>query len=308
MVNTRSRSGERLYPRALTQLRDLGVPVVASYAVPEPARLAQTVREALCGNPDLIILGGGDGSVSCVVDLLAGQDTVLAVLPLGTGNDFARTLGIPFDLRHACELIVHGKIVDVDLGLVGQDYYVNAASVGLGVAVSRALTPALKQRLGAAAYPAAAVRAFLRHEPFRATLTFPAGDQPPATFDRLLQVAVGNGRFHGGGMVVAPSAGIDDGTLDVYALELGARRDLARLARYFKTGEFIRSECVSHFRTRAVRLETDPPLPINVDGEVVGRTPQTFSLAPNALKVLVPMESVAAEYHAALDRPYTGRD
>ncbi len=122
VVNTRSRSGERLYPRALAQLRDLGVPVVASYAVPEPARLAQTVREALCGNPDLIILGGGDGSVSCVVDLLAGQDTVLAVLPLGTGNDFARTLEIPFDLRHACELIVHGKVVDVDLGLVGQDY------------------------------------------------------------------------------------------------------------------------------------------------------------------------------------------
>jgi diacylglycerol kinase family enzyme len=113
-------------------------------------------------------------------------------------------------------------------------------------------------------------------------------------YRRLLQVAVGNGRFYGGGMVVAPHSGIDDRSLDVYAIEMGRHRDLIGVARYLKSGDFIRSESVSHYQTERVRLETDPELPVNIDGEVVTRTPQDFSVVHNALRVLVPPESTAA--------------
>jgi len=298
IVNTRSRSGERTFFEALDRLQDLGVPLGATYALRDPARLPETVREVLSEEAgeryDLVILGGGDGSVSSTVDFLVGHKATLGLLPLGTANDFARTLGIPFDVGGACDAIARGKVVDVDLGLVGDNYYVNLASVGLGVGVTQALSPRLKRAAGALAYPMAAIKAFLRHEPFSARLTFPEGDHEPVERERLLQVAVGNGRYYGGGMVVAPDSGIDDRTLDVYTIELGRRRDLVGIARYLKSGDFIRSEGVRHYRTTRVILETEPELPINVDGELVARTPQTFSIAPNALKVLVPPDSTAA--------------
>jgi YegS/Rv2252/BmrU family lipid kinase len=230
------------------------------------------------------------------VDFLAHNDTLLGLLPLGTANDFARTLGIPQDIEGACRTIAEGKVVDVDLGLAGDNYYVNVASVGLGVEATRALSPWLKKSTGPLAYPAAAIKAFLRHEPFSARLTFPDGDHEPVEYDRLLQVAVGNGRFYGGGMIVAPESGIDDRTLDIYAINLGRRRNLIGVARYLKSGDFIKMEGVHHFRTSRVQIETDRELAVNIDGEVVAMTPQDFSVAQNALHILVPQESDAARH------------
>lgn len=303
IVNTRSRSGERTFFEALDRLQDLGVSLGATYALRDPARLPETVREVLGedsgGRYDTLILGGGDGSISSVVDFLAHHKTVLGLLPLGTANDFARTLGIPSDVEAACEAIVRGKVVDVDLGLIGDNYYVNLASVGLSVGVTQALTPRLKRTAGALAYPLAAVKAFLRHKPFSARLTFPDGDHGTVEKERLLQVGIGNGRYYGGGMVVAPDSGIDDRSLDVYTIEIPRHRDLIGTARYLKSGDFIRSEAVNHYRTSRVVLETEPELAVNVDGELVARTPQSFSLAPNALKVLVPQDSSAASRDVA---------
>src|ERR687893_734432 len=296
IVNTRSRSGERTFFEALDRLEGLGVPLGATYAIRDPVRLPETVREVLNEGSGyrLLILGGGDGSVSSVVDFLAHHDVTLGLLPLGTANDFARTLGIPADIEGACRTIASGKTVDVDLGLAGDNYYVNVASVGLGVEATRALSPWMKKSVGPLAYPAAAIRAFLKHEPFSARLTFPDGDHEPVSYDRLLQVAVGNGRFYGGGMVVASESGIDDKTLDIYAIDLGRHRNLIGAARYLKSGDFIKTEGVHHFRTTRLRLETDPERPVNIDGEVVTRTPQDFSVVHNALRVLVPPESTAA--------------
>src|SRR3712207_3566841 len=123
IVNTRSRSGEQTFFDALDRLQEMGVPLGATYAIRDPARLPETVREVLGDGSDhrLLILGGGDGSVSSVVDFLAHHEVVLGLLPLGTANDFARTLGIPADIEGACRTIAGGKTVDVDLGLAGDN-------------------------------------------------------------------------------------------------------------------------------------------------------------------------------------------
>ena len=290
VVNALSRSGEQDFSRASEILRSFGVPIKEEYALRDPSRLPETVRRAVSEGADLIVVGGGDGSVSSVVDFLVESETVLGLLPLGTANDFARTLGIPSDVQSACETIAHGAVVDVDLGLAGEDYFVNVASVGMGAEVTNALSPELKKRAGILAYPVAATEAFVSHRPFSATLTFPNGDHPPASFERLLQVAVGNGRFYGGGFAVAPGAAIDDRSLDVYAIELGRPRNMVGVTRYLRSGEFIHQEGVHYYSTGAVHFETDPPLPINIDGELVDQPPETFSLAPGALNVLVPQK------------------
>jgi diacylglycerol kinase (ATP) len=294
IVNTRSRTGERAFFQALDHLQEMHVPLGVTYPIRDPARLPETVQEVLDDGYEFLILGGGDGTVSSVVDFLADRGTLLGLLPLGTANDFARTLDIPEDIEEACKIIANGKVVDVDLGLAGDNFYVNVASVGLSVEATRALSPWLKKSTGPLAYPVAAIRAFLKHEPFSARLTFPEGDHEPVEYDRLLQVAVGNGRFYGGGMIVGLESGIDDMTLDIYAIDLGRHRDLIGAARYLRSGDFIKTDGVHNFRTSRVRLETTPDLPVNIDGEVVTRTPQDFSVANNALDVLVPQASVAA--------------
>lgn len=295
IVNTRSRVGRSAAASALDYLGLLGVPVKAAYALEDAARIPETVRGALDEGHDLIVLGGGDGSVSSVAGVLAGSDAVLGVLPLGTANDFARTMGIPFELGAACTTIADGVIAEADLGLAGDHHYVNVASVGLGSAVAETISPRLKRAVGPLAYPFAAVRAYLDHEPFEAGFAFPDHDHESVAIDGLIHVAVGNGRYYGGGMIVAPGSGIEDHALDVYAVEAAAAPDLTRIAWGLRSGDFVGDERVHHWRTRRVRIFTDPRLPINFDGELVCRTPRTFSVVPDALKVLVPLSSRAAE-------------
>ncbi|MDQ3506662.1 MAG: lipid kinase [Actinomycetota bacterium] len=301
VVNTRSRTGEAAFSEAVDRLEDLGVEVGATFAVRDPSRISETVKGVLDGGVSgepcsLLILGGGDGTVSSVVDLLAGTDVVLGLLPLGTANDFARTLEIPTSVAGACDAIANGKVVDVDLGLAGDNYYVNVASVGLSVGVTRALSPQMKKRMGAIAYPVAAIKAFFTHEPFDAKLSFPDGDYEPIEHERLLQVAIGNGRFYGGGLAVSPEAGMDDGTLDVYTIEMGRHRNLFGIARYLRSGDFINYEGVEHYVTKRVHLETDPEQKINIDGEVVAASPEEFTVEKNALKAMVPESSNAARF------------
>jgi diacylglycerol kinase (ATP) len=304
LVNSASRTGQADFDAARQQLTELGLPLAGAFAVEDPLTLPGIVDDAIRAGCRLIVLGGGDGTVSLVAPRLAGTDVVLGLLPTGTANDLARTLQVPGDLAGACATVVHGKVVDVDLGIVGEDHFVNVASVGLSVGVTEALSPSLKRRVGSLAYPIAAVQAYRRHRPFRARLEFPDGDHEPVELDDLLQVAVANGRFYGGGNVVAPEAGIDDQLLDVYAIPRGTARQRLQVARHFVSGAFTERDHVLHLTTRAVRLSTRPELPVNVDGELSTSTPVLFGLLRNGLKVLVPQGSQAAELD---DPPATAR-
>ncbi|WP_031334656.1 lipid kinase [Saccharopolyspora erythraea] len=293
VVNVHARNGGKAYAYAVDRLRSLGVPVGSTLPLRDPSRLPETVAAAVDAGHDLVVIGGGDGSVSSVVDVLAHRDVPLGLLPLGTANDFARTMHIPGDLEQACRTIADGHIVDVDLGLCGDNYYVNRASIGIGARVVESMSPWLKRRIGALAYPVATVKAFVRHRPFRARLRFPDDDHPPVEYERLLQVSVANGRYFGGGQLAAPDSGIDDSTLDVSVIRQGGVLDLLAVARNLRTGGG--GSHVEHFRTTRVELETAPDLPVNVDGELVAHTPQRFRVARDALHVVVPRTWVDAQ-------------
>jgi diacylglycerol kinase (ATP) len=179
IVNTRSRVGRSAAASALDYLGLLGVPVKAAYGLEDAVLIPEIVRGALDEGHDLIVLGGGDGSVSSVAGVLADRDAVLGVLPLGTANDFARTMGIPFELGAACTTVADGVMAEADLGLAGDHHYVNVASLGLGSAVAETLSPRLKRVVGPLAYPFAAIRAYLDHESFEAGFAFPTTSLSP---------------------------------------------------------------------------------------------------------------------------------
>lgn len=305
VVNTAARTGREAYDEARHRLGELDVPVTDCFPVDDAARLGEVIEHVVQSGPDLVVVGGGDGTISTAVDHLAHRGIALGVLPLGTANDFARTLQVPTGVRAACDTIAGGNVVDIDLGRVGHNHFVNVASLGLSVGVTEALAPALKRRLGAAAYPVATLRAYRRHVPFTAWLEFPEGDHEPVRLDDLLQLAVGNGVHYGGGNVVSPTAGIDDHTLDVYAIPKGRFRDHVSVARLLRDGSFVEHETVLHLTTRSVTVRTEPEQRVNVDGEVVTTTPETFTVDRNALDVVVPAGCTAARRD--VHRPPSGR-
>ena len=291
VVNTAARSGARALPLVEQALRGVAAEVVV-HPVHGGLELLEALAAAVDDETDLLVVGGGDGTIGCAAEMVAHTGTTLGVLPLGTANDFARTLEIPTDLAAAVDTLLHGQVVDVDLGRVDGRAYLNVASVGLSVAVTQRLTPGLKRRLGRFAYPAATLAAYRSHRPFAARLEL--DDGTVLDLGDLMQVAVGNGRHYGGGLTVAPHASIDDHLLDVYAVEQGRLRDHVSVARLLRTGHLVEHERVHHVTTRRLRLVTDEPLPVNLDGEIAATTTATFEVDRNALHVVVPARSRAA--------------
>ncbi|MFC6084500.1 diacylglycerol/lipid kinase family protein [Sphaerisporangium aureirubrum] len=284
VVNTRSRRGRHLYFEALRILRDEGFRPLRTFAVTDPTRLPEIFGEALSLEPDLLVVGGGDGSLSEAVKHVAHRDVALGVLPLGTTNNFARSLGLPLDLGKAIKVFSVGKVADIDLGVAGDRAFANLASFGVSVEVAGTVKPWLKRILGRAAYPLTALTVLPRHQAFRAFITVDGRRHELLTH----QLNIANGRYHGGWQI-AKDISIDNRRLVAYQLGSGRRlRLLAETLVRATTGRW-RSLAGGPFVTGAEMLiETDPPLPADVDGEVRLRTPLTIRTEPNGLRVMVP--------------------
>jgi diacylglycerol kinase family enzyme len=186
VMNAGSRRGAAVHELALDRMQKAGVPITSVHRVLSGAELTETLDRVVADGHDLVVVGGGDGTMTCAAGRVAGTDVTLGVLPLGTANDLARTLEIPSDLAEACAAVADGKVVDIDLGRANGQPFLNVASVGLSVGVTEALSPRLKRHLGPLAYGIATLRAYRRHEPFRACLEFPEGDHEPMELEDLL--------------------------------------------------------------------------------------------------------------------------
>jgi YegS/Rv2252/BmrU family lipid kinase len=284
VVNTRSRRGRHRYSEAIAMLRAEGFEPIRLLAVDDPKRLRATLEAALDAKPALLVVGGGDGTLSAAVKHVAHRDVALGVLPLGTTNNFARSLGIPLDLQGAIRVFRIGKVADIDLGVAGGREFANLASFGVSVEVAGKVRPGLKRILGRAAYPLTALTILPGHQPFRAFLTVDGRRHELLTH----QLNIANGRFHGG-LQIARDISIDDRQLVIYRLGTGGRLRLMKaMLLQAITGGRRDLAGGPYLTAREFRLETDPPLQVDIDGEVRGRTPVTFRVAPNALRVMVP--------------------
>ncbi len=299
VVNTKSRSGKEAFETAREALTARGIPLIKCFAMSHPRRLRQLLDEAMAQGARRILIGGGDGTVSCAASLLLGRDVTLGVLPLGTGNDFARSLGITPSVEAACDVIAQGYTARVDVGLANGRPFLNAASLGLATAIARRLTKRLKQKMGKLAYPVAAATQIWEHHPFRVRIK---SDTQSLELE-VLQLVVGNGRYHGAGNVVAPDATLDDRRLHVYAVTapsvdngregtgLGQLQDMATLARVamsLRSGEHVDHPAVTCLRTSRLYVEAEPAQEVNADGELIGQTPMLFEVSPAALRVYAP--------------------
>jgi YegS/Rv2252/BmrU family lipid kinase len=284
VINIRSRRGRRFFAYARDALETGGFRLLGTYAVSDPGSLGSVLGQALDLRPDLLVLGGGDGTMSEAVKHLAGRDVALGVLPLGTTNNFARSLGIPLRPPGAFEILRGGKVADVDLGRVGDHTFANLASLGVSVEVATHVRPLVKRLLGRLAYPLTALTILPGHRPFRAVIHLDGQRLELTTH----QLNIANGRFHGGWQI-ARDISIDDRRLVIYRLGTAGRlRLMAAMVRQAVTGRRRDLARGPFLTAREFWLETDPPLAVDVDGEVRGMTPLPLRVSPNALRVMVP--------------------
>jgi lipid kinase YegS len=212
---------------------------------------------------DAVVAIGGDGTVNEVLNGLAGHDVPLGIVPLGTANDFARQTGIPLDPDHAMDVILHRPPSRIDSAELNGRRFLNVSTAGIGAEATAETPPDAKEALGALAYAITGVRKLADLQPIAARFEAPGFDFTT----KFLVLAVGNGRSTGGGTLLTPQASLTDGLLDVCIVEGRARRGFARLALKFRKGEHLDAPGVRYLQVPSLRVETDRPITVNVDGE-----------------------------------------
>ncbi len=282
LVNRHARQGQNSLSAAIEQLKKLGIDLQEE-SMDNPQQLPELIRRYQ-NRVDLVIIGGGDGTLNAAADALIETQLPLGILPLGTANDLARTLEIPNSLPEACEIIAKGQVRRIDLGWVNGKYFFNVASMGLSVQITERLTKETKRRWGIFAYAITALQALWKARPFRAEIRI----EGESIRVKTVQIAVGNGRYYGGGMAVAHDATIDDRRLDLYSLELKHWWQIIALLPAMRGGRHTAFPGVRALRGQKIQVYTSKPRPINTDGEITTYTPADFRVIPQALAVLVP--------------------
>ena len=252
-----------------------------------PGHLAQAARESA---GSLFVVVGGDGTVNEAVNGVAGTGAEIAVLPCGTGQDFGRTHGIPSSFEDAVGVALGGETRTIDLGRVELDdgtsrLFANVGSAGMSGAVARRANAMTKALGGRGTFFYALTREFLA---WRNTQVVVGLDGDVRREGALHDVIVANGRYHGGGMKLAPDAGQDDGLFDVVLIGDVTKLDFLTTAPKLYSGRYLSHPKVELLRSSAATIDAAEPLPLEVDGEPIGTTPARFEIVPSALRLRVP--------------------
>ncbi len=262
-----------------------GAKVVFTEERGDAGRLAQ---EAIAAGSDLIVAAGGDGTLNEVLNGAAAYaDRVqFGLIPLGTGNDFARMLSLPDTLEERVDHLRNAEPRPVDLVRVTMGethYFVNVSAGGFSGMVNEKLTPEIKKSWGPLAYLRSAAEALPE---MRAYCTEIILDDSETLALDLYNAVIANGRFVAGGTLIAPEAAIDDGLLDIILVPKNPAGDLALVAAQMAVGKHLTSEGVIFRRAARVTVKSEPGMWFNVDGELIGNEPATFEIMPGALQFL----------------------
>ncbi|HEY0085305.1 MAG TPA: diacylglycerol kinase family protein [Allosphingosinicella sp.] len=293
VVNAHSRRGQDMFDEATAKLEMAGVRLIAAHALRNPKKLVPTVRQAVWDGAPMVIVGGGDGSLSYAVDEFVGRDCVFAFLPLGTANSFSRTMGVPLDLDGAIDVIAHGERRRIDLGVIDGDYFTNCAAMGLSPMIGEGIPHKLKRYLGRVGYLIWAIWCLMRFHAFR--LTVDDGEKSETIW--ATEVRIANGPYHGG-VELIESATVDSGVIVVQAV---AGRTVLPLIWNWVASMLrlpARQGPIQEFRGKSLKITTRPRQPISIDGEVLAKTPITARIATGVIEVAAPAtraEGAAAE-------------
>ena len=289
VVNVQSRRGREAFDTACQRLGAAGIEVIDKHPVEEPDAMRAIIQRAIAAGAPMVVVGGGDGSLSTTIDDFLGTDTVFAFLPLGTANSFAKTLGVPIDLDGAIDVIANGRRKRIDLGYVDKDYFANAAAMGMSPLIAETVPHQLKRWLGMLGYAIWAIRVAFKFRPFRLHVD----DGTTVHKVWATEARIANGTHHGG-VELVESARLDSGEIVIQAV---TGRSLVLLAwSWFATLFKLKARKLTYteFHGRTLHIKAKPPQRISIDGELSARTPVTVGVARAAVWVAAPRDVPAA--------------
>ncbi len=266
--------------------RKLGLDFDA-YLTTGPGDATAQAKAALNLGLRRLVAVGGDGTIAEVVNATCGTQTALGVIPAGTGNDFARSAGLPRVPEVALRALSEARVRRLDVGRVNGRFFVNVGGAGFDAEVARLSNTRARFLSGTPAYVFSVLWTLASYRPTRLIMTLDGvAREAPATM-----IAVANGSYYGGGMWITPEAKMDDGLLDVCVIgPMGRVELLAAFPRVFK-GTHVTHPRISFYRARSVRLEVAEPgrtVYAHADGEHLGALPLEFSVSAGAQSVLYP--------------------
>lgn len=256
---------------------------------------AELARDAAkSGQYHAVCAAGGDGTVNEVANGMANTGVPMAVLPWGSGNVFSQEMRINNNIDEACALALTGTPRDVDMGMVGDRYYVWMLGIGIEAKIASMVNPKLKEwlnkfGLGVLAYVVAALRLVFDKSYSLMKIAIDDKDMTFSTFNTI----VGNATSFDGFLGIKSNYSISDGYLDVCILQRKSVLGIFKLLKEFAGGRkdyyrFIDRFSAAHCRVKSLRIETVPDAWYHVDGEVMGMTPIEVKIAPKSLKLILP--------------------
>jgi YegS/Rv2252/BmrU family lipid kinase len=249
-----------------------------------PADLVRIAAESSRGGYDRVVVCGGDGTVNLAIREFDLERGTLAVVPTGSGDDFAKVMGIPRNIRRACDVAIGASIREVDVALANGIRYLGVAGLGFDSEVADFANRNVRFLRGSAVYLYAIFRVLPRFTPRPVEIRTESGTrQVPIMF-----AAVGNTRQYGGGIRITPDAEVDDGLLDLCIVHRTTRVELLKTLPKAYTGAHVKSAFVEMARGREFHFASETAMAVYADGEPLTRTPVSFGLAAGKLRVLAP--------------------
>lgn len=282
IVNPLSRNGQAdELDEAIQLLKDSGmtVDVCESESKDHMAKKIAEYRE----EDGLVIIAGGDGTISSALAAVYEHKQTLAILPMGTANDLARSLGIPPEIPAAARVIARGKRARINVAKVNDHYFVNVAHIGLGVDVTNELTAESKKYFGVFAYLGAFFSVFQRNRSFRVDIKVDGWHRSL----KAIHLAVGNGRYYGGGNIVDDDSTLLDGQLNLFCLKPQRWWQLLLLSPSLRKGNLQTAGRVLCKKAQKFSIKTTKPMELEADGECKTETPAEFEVIPKAIEVII---------------------
>ena len=282
LINSYSRTARRATGRILQACQDHGIELNKINEISVPADIPKLTDQIKRRRPNLLIVAGGDGTVSFVAGKLSKTGIEIGIVPLGTTNNFARSLGLPDSINGAVQTIARSKAYLVDIGRINERRFANVTGVGISAEIAHKVTDEVKKRYGRLAYFVTGLKILMSHKPFRAVVS--DKDNELQLNLETHQLIIANGRFHAG-KEIAMDAKVDSRELIVFAIGGRSRLSLMWHLVDFYVGKKRSINHNSYLIAKDIKIKTSKRQKVELDGEVRLQTPLTASVEADAVLV-----------------------
>ncbi len=278
LINSKARNGEAQATEAKDELTKRGFVVTA----PDTSKGNYTeIISKHNSDIDLIVAGGGDGTIRLCLEGALQVAKPFGILPLGTANNLARNIGIPLTIKDAVDIIEQGTLVPIDVAYVNDIPFFNVAGLGLSVKVNKSLSSDLKKRWGIFAYVILAAGLLKRGRPFSAEITCDNEVHKVKT----MQITICNGRHYGAGLVISDSASINDSRLDLLSTEVKNWWQGLQAIPSLMHGRSHDKPGLRKLTAKRITIKTKRPMQLDTDGDITATTPAVFRIEPKKISI-----------------------